>query len=67
MPGVLVKDAVVTERTRHGPFLSVEDLVARVGKLNRRGLQKILRKPNSVTEPRRDVRYSMTGRRSDRL
>lgn len=67
MPGVLVKDAVVMERTRRGPLLSVEDLLPRVGKLNRRGLQKILRKPSSVTEPRRAVRYSMTGRRSDRL
>ena len=37
MPGVLVKYALVVERTQHGPFLFVEDLVARVGKLNRSG------------------------------
>ena len=29
MPGVLVKYALVMELTQHGPFLSVEDLVAR--------------------------------------
>ena len=27
MPGVLVKGTFVMDRTRHGPFLSVEDLV----------------------------------------
>jgi hypothetical protein len=32
MPGVLVKYALVMERTAHGPFLSVEDLVAPVGR-----------------------------------
>ena len=52
MPGVLVKYALLMERTQHGRFVSVEDLVARVGKLNRLGLQKILRKPSHVTEPR---------------
>ena len=45
MPGVLVKFALVMERTEHGPFHTVEHLVARVGKLNRLGLQKILRDP----------------------
>ena len=45
MPRVLVKYALVTERTQPGPFLSVEDLVARVGTLNRLELQKILRTP----------------------
>ena len=52
MPGVLVKDELVMERAQHLPFLSVEDLVPRVGKLNRRGLQKILLKPSHDTEPR---------------
>ena len=52
MPGVLVKYALVMERTQRGPFLSVEDLVARVGKRNRGGLQKILCSPSHVTEPR---------------
>jgi hypothetical protein len=28
MPGVLVKDALVKERTQHLPFLSVENLAA---------------------------------------
>ena len=52
MPGVLVKRALVMERTQHGPFLSVEDLVARVGKLNRGGPQKILCNSSHVIEPR---------------
>jgi hypothetical protein len=45
MPGVLVKFALVMERTARGPFLSVEDLVAPVGKVNKGGLQKIRRNP----------------------
>ena len=48
MPSALIKHALAMERTRHGPFLSVEDLVARVGKLNRGGLQKILPNPSHV-------------------
>jgi len=52
MPGVLIKDALVVERTQNGPRLSVEDLAARVGKLNRRGLPRILNKPSHDTESR---------------
>ena len=40
------------ERTPQGLFLSVEDLVALVGTLNRLGLQKILRNRGRVSEPR---------------
>jgi len=40
------------ERTQNRPFLSAEDLVARVRKLNRGELQKILRNPGLFTEPR---------------
>ena len=37
MPGVLVKYALVVERAQHAPFLSVEDLVARVGEAQQKG------------------------------
>ena len=40
------------ERTQLRAFLSVEDLVPRVGKLSRRGVQKILLNPSHDTEPR---------------
>jgi len=45
MPSALIKHALAMERTRHGPFLSVEDLVAPVGKVNKGGLQKTRRDP----------------------
>lgn len=51
MPGVLVKDALVIKRNRHRPFLSVEDLVARVGSSTEGDCRKFCSNPSHVTEP----------------